>query len=1125
MEPLAALGLASNVLQFVEFSSNIVRDASKVYHSASGLPAELEDVAIITGSLESYMGRLSPPALLPSAPPDDKALATLVSNCQKTCGELNQLVERMEGKNPGSRKDSFRVAWKSLRGKGKLEELEKRLDRYRSQILSQLVHMLREENQEHKTRLQTQQTKDEVHAMEMKQDIREIREKVLTLVNSETHNNPITSESGATVSYEDVLQDIRGALSDMSSKMRTAGAEELISNLLWFPDLPSRFDSIEDPHGDTYRWLLHEPDDDSDQDLDIQSLPPSSSSYESDHASVTSQQSDDQSPEVELSDNLQDDSDRYSTRSSIRSEKEKLQRQAWRGQFLDWLQNGNGLFYMSGKPGSGKSTLLKYVSQDSRTRQLLEAWASMDAKDIILVRFFFWNSGTKEQKTIEGLYRSILWEVLQSRPDLTQQIFPGLWQRACEGLIHESDLNKHTLQAAFQLLVSNQELLGKLKLCFFIDGLDECQEDRWHLAKELKRWCTAPDVKLCVSGRPYNEFLKAFTPNTGSWLKLHELNQEDILKVVHGQFAGDERFVEARETSKHGTDYDELADAIIQKADGVFIWVIMVISSLLRDIGNSCSLPQLRKRLDAVPAGVNAMFQYMLDGIDQFERQATARTFLVMKTAQSIYKMWVYIHAVLNHIVDDPEYESSLLNGKLQPCSEGRYGTSACVSMSHRLNGRCRGLVQVETTSLPFPYCRRVYFIHRSFSDFLGEPETAQQLSKMAGEFSPDRSLALGLLALTKHVPWKEWKLQCQGYQHTQAFGAPQSPVTNAWSGIGRSSIYRTLLDLAARIESTNSSPITAEIESMKHMLVQLWTSVDFLYAFNSTTPGKFWSITALRPSEHEDFALLIAMRSGVFEYVKIMVRDHNLDAAVCSQLLFLCSSETITGGDRHVMLEKIVEMSRFLLERHASLNFELRNVCVLEANQKHGTSLNRELQCLSSPPWTPWTAFLMEISHGMFKQKETHSSPKWIRLLGLYSEYGFDANVCFVGYRLPQTNQGPHWTEEGFNKIIESNLADKEKEILETNQMLLYADLPTMLEIWDLGVSLPSKPWISKMLPVPRELLGGCLGMLTSGSYQCRKVGSDEIQRWNFLVLRVASHRRLREVKRSDLEDTLRQV
>lgn len=143
MEPLAALGLASNVFQFIDFSLNLVRDASNIHRSTSGLTAELEDVVVITNSLESYMCRLSPPALSSPAPPDDKALETLVINCHKTCGELKQMVGKIKGKDPSSRRDSFRAAWRSLRAKGKLEELEKRLDRYQSQICGQLVSLLR----------------------------------------------------------------------------------------------------------------------------------------------------------------------------------------------------------------------------------------------------------------------------------------------------------------------------------------------------------------------------------------------------------------------------------------------------------------------------------------------------------------------------------------------------------------------------------------------------------------------------------------------------------------------------------------------------------------------------------------------------------------------------------------------------------------------------------------------------------------------------------------------------------------------------------------------------------------------------------------------------------------------
>lgn len=143
MESLAALSLAGNVLQFIEFSSELVRDAASVYRSASGLPAELQDMAIITENLASHMNRLSAPAIKPNSSVNEQALVSLAKNCQATCSELQQLVEGIRGKTPRSRGNSFLVTWKALRRKGELERLEKRLDRYRSQILSHIVSMLR----------------------------------------------------------------------------------------------------------------------------------------------------------------------------------------------------------------------------------------------------------------------------------------------------------------------------------------------------------------------------------------------------------------------------------------------------------------------------------------------------------------------------------------------------------------------------------------------------------------------------------------------------------------------------------------------------------------------------------------------------------------------------------------------------------------------------------------------------------------------------------------------------------------------------------------------------------------------------------------------------------------------
>lgn len=143
MDPLTALGLASNIVQFVDFSTNLIQNASKIYSSGSGIPDELEDIVHTTLSLQAFITKLPTLSVPSSASDSDRALVALANSCQKTCAELQKLVGQIKGKNSGTRMHSLRVAWRSQRNKGKIESLERKLDRHRSQVLSQLLFLLK----------------------------------------------------------------------------------------------------------------------------------------------------------------------------------------------------------------------------------------------------------------------------------------------------------------------------------------------------------------------------------------------------------------------------------------------------------------------------------------------------------------------------------------------------------------------------------------------------------------------------------------------------------------------------------------------------------------------------------------------------------------------------------------------------------------------------------------------------------------------------------------------------------------------------------------------------------------------------------------------------------------------
>jgi ABC-type glutathione transport system ATPase component len=78
-----------------------------------------------------------------------------------------------------------------------------------------------------------------------------------------------------------------------------------------------------------------------------------------------------------------------------------------------WLKAEDGVYWINGKAGSGKSTLMKHIYDDRRTEQYLRMWAKSKTYGVprlplCFATFFFWNSGTEEQKSQLGLIRSLL---------------------------------------------------------------------------------------------------------------------------------------------------------------------------------------------------------------------------------------------------------------------------------------------------------------------------------------------------------------------------------------------------------------------------------------------------------------------------------------------------------------------------------------------------------------------------------------------------------------------------------------------------------------------------------------------------------------------------------------------
>ena len=108
-EVLAAVGLASNVLQFVDFATKLCAQIKEYASSASGLPKELSQQASQISALLALLKGLS------QKPNGPKLEKDVLRQCQIQAQELSDLLESLQGGRGQSRLGTAVVAFKSLK--------------------------------------------------------------------------------------------------------------------------------------------------------------------------------------------------------------------------------------------------------------------------------------------------------------------------------------------------------------------------------------------------------------------------------------------------------------------------------------------------------------------------------------------------------------------------------------------------------------------------------------------------------------------------------------------------------------------------------------------------------------------------------------------------------------------------------------------------------------------------------------------------------------------------------------------------------------------------------------------------------------------------------------------------
>jgi hypothetical protein len=258
-----------------------------------------------------------------------------------------------------------------------------------------------------------------------------------------------------------------------------------------------------------------------------------------------------------------------------------------RWQDIDLLDEHHGFLWIKGKAGAGKSTLMKYLFDKAEKAQLAGQ---------TVVSFFFNARGAPIEKSLEGMYRALLHQIFHKLPQLRHLL---MRKRTLSAQIQDWSLDR--LQSVFRDVI---ESLESERVTCYIDALDECTEDEVEemvgLFEDLGEESVAQGTQfyVCFASRHYPHI--SIDQSESLILEDQEGHKEDISTYIKRRLKISNKVLKK-----------EMTQLIEDRASGVFLWVVLVVSILNKECKRG-NVQLIRTRLKEIPTGLTDLIQDIL---------------------------------------------------------------------------------------------------------------------------------------------------------------------------------------------------------------------------------------------------------------------------------------------------------------------------------------------------------------------------------------------------------------------------------------------------------------------------------------------------------------------------------
>ncbi|QIX02055.1 hypothetical protein AMS68_007572 [Peltaster fructicola] len=364
----------------------------------------------------------------------------------------------------------------------------------------------------------------------------------------------------------------------------------------------------------------------------------------------------------------------------------------------------HGLLWIKGKPGAGKTTLVKHADDFLSPRGCLR------------ISFYFHARGTELQRSIDGMYRSILYQLLDKQSAL-QDLISEKFQSFIESIQAGAGWSREVLQEMLAYAFAN---LGRRRVLCYVDALDECNtqqvQQMINLFETISQDCASGGryLRILLASRHY-PIVRIRTDLEMNLDELHE-HQTDIEQYVNGQLDtwtdGDD-FTQQDPSTE--TVLDGIRREIVKKAKGIFMWTVLVVE-ILNDEYSQGSIYNVRRRLNELPAELSQLFREVIErdagkNIELFRRCLQWLLFSRRPLSPKEFYSAMALHGKSTHAVDHVFFRASMSDIK-------RFVRSSS-----------KGLAECVDNDIPV-----VQFIHESVRDYLLKDEGLQEIFQQSTE-------------------------------------------------------------------------------------------------------------------------------------------------------------------------------------------------------------------------------------------------------------------------------------------------------------------------------------------------------------------------------------------------------